>query len=194
LEAQDPYQKLYKTESSHPASEGIYSSSMQFHGSANFYSLAGAETVAWLYADRESSAGYPAVVLNKTGNGITAAFAFDLARSIVYTRQGNPSFSDQDRDGHPFIRATDMFVGWLDLDRIAIPQADEQQRLFVKLIHTLSEGKVPLPRLWYFPGDIISFDCHRRCPSYGSAGRCDDVLKSRAARRAHVDLLFLHPS
>ena len=31
--------------------------------------------------------------------GEAAAFAFDLNRSIVYTRQGNPAWASQNRDG-----------------------------------------------------------------------------------------------
>jgi hypothetical protein len=34
---------------------------------------------------------------------------------------------------------------------VAIPQADEQQRLLVNLIHFLGTPKKPLPRFWYFP-------------------------------------------
>src|SRR6266498_276234 len=141
-----------KMEPEYPASEGINSSSLQYHGSANLYPLAGAQSVAWLYKDRETSTQYPAITFNQVNNGMAFAFAFDLAKSIVYMRQGNPESSNQEHDGHPFIRATAMIVGWLDLERIGIQQADEQQRLFVKLIYELSQTKIPLPRLWYFPG------------------------------------------
>jgi hypothetical protein len=38
---------------------------------------------------------------------------------------------------------------WVNLDKVQIPQADEQQRLLANLLHLTSA--VPLPRLWYFP-------------------------------------------
>jgi hypothetical protein len=65
-----------------------------------------------------------------TNGGQAAAFTFDLARSIVYTRQGNPVWAGQDRDGIPPIRKNDLFFGgadpdWVNLDKVAIPQADE---------------------------------------------------------------------
>jgi len=123
-----------KTESSHPAGEGINPSTLQFHGSANLYRLAGAQTVAWLYTDRDTSSENPAVTLNVSGDGMTALFAFDLAKSIAYTRQGNPEMINQDVDGLNGVRTVDMFLDWIDLERIEIPQADEQQRLFVHIL------------------------------------------------------------
>jgi LCP family protein required for cell wall assembly len=55
----------------------------------------------------------------------------------VYTRQGNPAWAGLERDGDSdnVIRTGDMFVpsgsqpGWVDMAKVAIPQADEQQRL-----------------------------------------------------------------
>ena len=40
----------------------------------------------------------PAVTLRSVGSGKAAAFAYDLATSIVYTRQGNPAWAGQKRD------------------------------------------------------------------------------------------------
>jgi hypothetical protein len=71
------------------------------------------------------------------GQGQAAAFAYDLATSVVYTRQGNPAWATQERDGFAPIRPDDKFYGnaagdpradWIDLNKVAIPQADEQQR------------------------------------------------------------------
>jgi hypothetical protein len=38
-----------------------------------------------------------------------------------------------------------------DLTKVAIPQADEQQRLLANLVLTLNADRKPLPRFWYFP-------------------------------------------
>ena len=43
--------------------------------------------------------------------GQAAAFTYDLARSVVYTRQGNPAWAGQERDGFAPIRSDDLFFG-----------------------------------------------------------------------------------
>ena len=98
-----------------------------------------------------------------TAGGQAAAFTYDLARSIVYTRQGNPAWVDDKRDGTGAARASapnDLFYGakagdvqpdWVDLDKIDVPQADEQQRLLANLITEMNLDKAPLPRFWYLP-------------------------------------------
>jgi len=180
-----------KTETSHPVSEGINSSTLQFHGDAKTYSLAGAQAIAWLYTDRNTASENPAVAINFHGKGLASIWAFDLAKSIAYTRQGNPKFSNQERDGHPYIRVTDMFVDWVDLERIGIPQADEHQRLFIKVLHELSREKKPLPRLWYFPGNINALlvatgDAH----PISSASAIDDVLKRVEQRNGNMSIYY----
>ena len=95
-----------------------------------------------------------------SNGGQAAAFTYDLARSIVYTRQGNPAWAGQVRDGLSPIRSDDLFFGaaifdpqpdWVDLNKVAIPQADEQQRLLANIITQMNLGKKPLPRFWYLP-------------------------------------------
>ena len=75
-----------------------------------------------------------------TAGGQAAAFTYDLARSVVYTRQGNPAWTGQERDGlapdplrRPLLRRRAR-PNWVDLTKVAIPQADEQQRLLANLI------------------------------------------------------------
>ncbi len=143
---------------------GITDQVIQFHGIANRYSLSGASTVATLYSSATAATTNPAVTVRTVGSngGHAAAFAYDLAKSVVYTRQGNPASAGQERDDDnagPIIRSDDMFVpsetepGWLDMNKVAIPQADEQQRLLANLILTVNRDSMPLPRFWYFPGD-----------------------------------------
>src|SRR4029079_10809203 len=123
---------------------------------------AGATTIATLFSDATTGIGSPAVTIRPVGEqgGQAAAFTFDLARSIVYTRQGNPAWSGQERDGVAPIRSDDLFFGasasdpqpdWVDLNKVAIPQADEQQRLLANLIGFVGQDRKPLPRFWYFP-------------------------------------------
>ncbi len=177
-----------KTEAAHPAAAGIQSSSMQIHGESHLFSLAGAQPVAWLYADRNTAAENPAITLHAFGEGLAAAYAFDLAKSIALMRQGNPKLIDQDNDGLPGVRTVDKFAGWIDLERIHIPQADEQQRLFICLLMFMSRR--PLPRLWYFPEDkksvlIATGDSHMNPANF-----IEDVLSRVEARGGHFTVYY----
>lgn len=146
-----------------PPGVGIVGQPIQFHGTGDLYSLAGASTVATFYSSATTATPYPAVTLRSGigSGGSAAAFTYDLAQSVVYTRQGNPAWSGQARvgQGGP-MRAVDMFFGasasdpqpdWIDLNNVAIPQADEQQRLLANIILALNQSKKPIPRFWYFP-------------------------------------------
>ena len=141
---------------------GIVGQTIQFHGSADRYTAEGAQTVATLYSDASTPTASPAVTLHNVGSngGHAAAFTYDLAKSIVYTRQGNPAWAGQERDGVSPVRSDDMFFGgksgdvqpdWVNLSKVAIPQADEQQRLLTNLIGKMNLSRKPLPRFWFLP-------------------------------------------
>jgi hypothetical protein len=138
---------------------GITDQTIQFHGTADRWATASAQAVASLLSSPTAATGNPAVTLRTVGTqgGHAAAFTYDLGRSVVYTRQGNPAFAGQERDGQAPIRSDDLFWGstaqngYLNLDKVAIPQADEQQRLLVNLLETMNRAHKPLPRFWYFP-------------------------------------------
>ena len=142
--------------------QGIVADTMQFHGAADRYGLNGASTLATLYSSSSTATTAPALTMRDVGanGGRAAAFTYDLARSVVLTRQGNPAWAGQERDGQTPIRSDDLFYGpaagdnqpnWVDLSKVAIPQADEQQRLLANLIGTMTADKKPIPRFWYFP-------------------------------------------
>ncbi|MCH4822772.1 Ig-like domain-containing protein, partial [Gramella lutea] len=131
---------------------GLVGETIQYHSEADLYDLDGATSIATLYSSANSSTSYPAVTINNVGEngGVAAAFTFDLNRSIVYTRQGNPEWNGQERDGQIPRRSNDLFYpDWVDFSKIEIPQADEQQRLLANII--LQNSQKPLPRFWYFP-------------------------------------------
>ncbi|MBI4761650.1 MAG: twin-arginine translocation signal domain-containing protein [Chloroflexota bacterium] len=177
-----------KTDPAHPAAAGINPASLQIHGESHLYTLAGAQPVAWLYADRDTPTENPAITLHTFGEGLAASYAFDLAKSIALMRQGNPKLIDQDNDGLEGVRTVDKFVGWIDLERIHIPQADELQRLFVNLLARLS--RMPLPRLWYFPADkktvlIATGDSHMNPANF-----IEDVLTRVEARGGHFTVYY----
>ena len=134
---------------------------MQFHGTADRYTLNGATGVATLYSNATTSTTNPAVTLRSVGTngGQVAAFTFDLARSVIATRQGNPAWAGQDRDGvdaepvqRPVLRrqpATD----WVNLAKVAHP-AGRRAAAAARQPDRRDErrDRLPLPRFWYFPG------------------------------------------
>ena len=133
---------------------GIVNQTMQFHGTANRYTLNGATSLATLYSGPNTATTNPAVTRRSVGSngGMAICFAYDLARSIVYTRQGNPSQAALDSDANAPIRPNDLFFpDYVNLDKVAIPQADEQQRLLANIIIQSNLSKKPLPRFWYMP-------------------------------------------
>ena len=163
-DAGDLSQGYIGIDTSSPPGAGITGATMQFHGTADLHALsAGTRAVATLYSDATRPTPQPAVTLRSVGSsgGQAAAFAYDLARSVVWTRQGNPAWAGQKRDGQDGpIRSDDLFFGakagdvqpdWVNLDKVAIPQADEQQRLLANLITEMSSDRMPLPRFWYLP-------------------------------------------
>ena len=72
-----------------------------------------------------------------------------------------------------------FYPDWVNLDKVAIPQADEQQRLLANLIIQMNYGKLPLPRFWYFPRGleavvIMTGDNHGISPN--AAARFDQYV------------------
>jgi len=143
-----------------PGGAGLVQQPIQFHGNAEQWIAPNATILAWLYKDSRTATDFPAVSSISFGSGTVIVFSYDLAKSVVYTRQGNPQWSGVERDGLPPVRSDDLFYGasekdrepeWVDPHNIAIPQADVQQRLLSNLIVLASLDKTPLPHFWYLP-------------------------------------------
>ena len=142
------------------AGAGLVHETIQFHGPTSLYPIRNGTVVATLYNNATTATPFPAIGMIHFGQGEVVFFSYDLARSVIYTRQGNPKWSGMERDGIPPIRSDDLFYGasasdpepdWVDPQKIGIPQADVQQRLLANLI-TLSHGsEMPLPHFWYLP-------------------------------------------
>ena len=186
---------------------GIVPDSIQFHGPADLYTLSGATAYATLYSSVTTPTSAPAVTWINTGAGQAAAFVYDLARSVVWTRQGNPAWSGQQRNGfidptsgQSFfqIRSDDLYYGnsssdpepdWVNLDKVQIPQADEQQRLLVNLIEQMNASTRPLPRFWYLPSGfkaavLMTGDDHG---NGGTSGRFDQYIAASPANCSVAD-------
>lgn len=172
---------------------GIYTETMQYHGGAHeLTTLAGTTTVATLFSDRTTPTPHAAVTSRSVGSGIAAAIAYDLPASIIATRQGNLAWENQQRDGAGGpVRSSDLFAGasaidpqddWVDFARIEVPQADEQQRLFAKLLAS-APNATPLPRLWYLPRQlraalVMTGDGHAVTAVQDRIDRMDDMSPS----------------
>jgi hypothetical protein len=172
---------------------GIVNQTIQYHGSADLYTLipgSGSTSLATLYSSATATTSTPAVTMRNVGvnGGRAIAFAYDLARSVVYTRQGNPAWAGTKRDGQPGpIRSDDLYFGnaagdpqsdWVDFNKISIPQADEQQRLLANIILQSNLHRKPLPRFWYLPRGlkaaiIMTGDDHS---NNGTEGRFNQYL------------------
>ena len=175
---------------------GLVGETMQFHGAADLYTVNGSTPIATLYSGATTATSAPAVTLRAVGLGQAAAFTYDLARSIVYTRQGNRAWSGQERDGIDPIRSDDLFYGqasfdpetdWIDFNKVQIPQADEQQRLLTNLILQMNLRNKPLPRFWFLPSGfkaavVMTGDDHA---NGGTAGRFDAYI---AASRSNCSV------
>jgi hypothetical protein len=185
--------------------KGIVGQTIQFHGSANLYSQGGATAIATLYSGVSTPTTSPAVTLANAGAGQAAAFTYDLAKSVVMLRQGNPTWSGQDRDGYvdpeqltTEIRANDLFYGnasfdpqpdWVNLSKVQIPQADEQQRLLTNLIQLMNTSRKPLPRFWYLPSGfkaavVMTGDEHG---GNGTGARFDTYISESPANCSVAD-------
>jgi hypothetical protein len=149
------------TNPQHPLAAGIVPSPLSIHVQAGLYPPDGADVVARL----DDPEAHPAVFIRALGKGMVVAWAYDLAENIVLTRQGNPAMASG-ADYKPLQRPVDLFSSWIDFDRLQYPQADEQQRLLANIITWLCKDDLPLPRLWYFPGQarcllVATSDSHR---------------------------------
>ena len=168
---------------------------MQFHGAADRYTLNGATSVADLYTTASAATTAPAVTMRNVGSqgGRAAAFTYDLAKSVVQTRQGNPAWAGPGARRHradpvrrPLLRRRrrrSRSPTGSTSSKVAIPQADEQQRLLVNLLGTLTADKKPIPRFWYLPRGlkaavIMTGDDHA---GGGTAGRFDQFRAASPA-------------
>ncbi len=142
-------------DSSTDQGKGITSEAMQFHGPSDVYTLSSAKSIATIFADNAANTGTPGVVSHTYGEGHGIAFLYNLPKSIVYTRQGNPLFAGIEKDGILGLRAMDLFTdGWVDTSKNTLNQADQQMAFLSHCIESLSQYAKPLPHFWYFPDSL----------------------------------------
>ena len=169
---------------------GIVNQTIQYHGPADIYKmLPGTISFATLYSSANTGTVNPAITATNVGTqgGKAIAFAFDLPKSVVLTRQGNMVWAGQNRDGQSGpVRSDNLFFpNYVDFNKIQIPQADELQHLLTNIILLSSLHRKPLPHLWLLPGDhkavvIMTGDDHNNgsySGSSGTAGRFNQYIQ-----------------
>ncbi len=160
--------------------------SLQLHAPADRYALEAAATeIGRLYSDATTPTVFPAIA----AKGKAVAFTYDLGRAVAGLRQGRST--GLTRAGVPVSTTHQLYDGWLDLNRSAVMQADEQTRLFAIIIEALMRssgvsdaGALPLPRTWYFPQRarsvlMVTADAHANPYSYFTA--LSDTVKANGA-------------
>ncbi len=135
--------------------KGLTGSLFRVHSRGEIYANEQAEVIATFHADTLAGKNYPAVVSHNYGEGTAVAFLYNLPENIVYSRQGNPYYAGEEKDGINGLRAMDLFTGgWVDTTSNTLNPDDEQMHLLSHCIeHSLAES-LPLPRLWYFPDTL----------------------------------------
>ena len=126
---------------------------LQVRGVTDLYTLKGAEAIAYISSIPTYPTQYPAISLNRYGEGLAACYAFDLAQCVVRLHQGNREKAggdnlDYNADGK--LTPSDLFTGELDYSFRLIPQADVHQDILTALIEKMHRN-IPLPRVWHFP-------------------------------------------
>ena len=185
---------------------GLSAQSLQYHGDADDYALAGATALGFLWNSVDEPSTNPAITRHRFGAGQAAAWTFDLARSVVLTRQGNPAWKDSESDGvlgvvagGPYLptqyRPLDMFARfdgrmWFERSRLRTPQADEQQRCLANLI--LAMAATPLPRLWYLPNAGTALIVNTGDACYADTQQVSETIDAAAAAGGTFSTYLLH--
>ena len=174
---------------------GIVGETIQFHGTADRYTLSGATTRRDALLRRDDRDPEPRRhaaqrrLERRPGRGLHLR-PRPLGRLHAPGQPGLGRPGARRRAGP--IRSDDLFFGaaagdsqpdWVDLNKVAIPQADEQQRLLANLIRHMNVDRKPLPRFWYFPrGEkaavVMTGDDHG---NGGTAGRFDQYKATSPA-------------
>ena len=172
---------------------GIVSQTIQFHGTADRYTLNGASALATLYSNATTATANPAVTTRTVGAGgqrpsptILRGRLYTRARAIPHGRDRNATDSHHRSSGRMTCTSArkvgDVKPDYVDFNKIAIPQADEQQRFLWNIILNMNAAKKPLPRFWYFPRMlpavvVMTGDDHA---NNGTAPRFDEYLSASA--------------
>ena len=170
---------------------GLVGETIQFHGTADRYDLGrrhrGPGHACGRRVDRHDQPGRHAAQRRvRTAGRWPPSPTTSPARSSTPARGTRPGpATSATASSPPILRSDDLFFpDWVDLTKVQIPQADEQQRLLANLIEQVNRDVMPLPRFWYFPrGEkavvVMTGDDHA---GNGTPGQFDWAIGSQPAR------------
>ena len=186
-----PTATCWSTPRTRPA-PGIVGETMQFHGTADRYTLNGATHGRDALFDRgdrdRQSGGHGSQRRDARRAGGGVHLRPRAIGRLHAAGQSRPGPARSATASAP-LRSDDLFFGgaqadYVDLNKVAIPQADEQQRLLANLIGFMNADRKPLPRFWYFPRGlkavvVMTGDDHA---NNGTAGRFNIYNGGQPAR------------
>ncbi len=162
---------------------GIVSQTMQFHGTADRYTSPARAPIATLYSDAEHRDEQPrrhgpqrsgrAAARRRRSPTTWRGRSSTRVRAIPRGRAR--SVTAWRRSVLTTCSSAAAQADWVDRSKVAIPQADEQQRLLANLIQFVNADRKPLPHFWYLPRGlkaavVMTGDDHG---NNGTAGRFD---------------------
>jgi len=130
---------------------GLADRAVQVPSDGDLYEVVDGEVVARISLSLRGEGAYPAIVVRRVGDGLAAAYTYDLVEAVVTLRQGRRELAGVDADGSGVVKPNDMFIGLLDPRLRWVPQADVHMRTLSRLLERVLGPSKPLPRLWYFP-------------------------------------------
>lgn len=145
-----------RIDTSRAPGRGLPAEPMRVHGASDIVRPASDVQIVATVDDAAQAVPAPLVTVREVGanGGTVAAFTFDLAQSVMLTRQGNPAWAGQESDGvHP-LRPNELFQAedtYLEHGTVGIPIADEQMRLLSSILGHATVEDGPMPKSWYFP-------------------------------------------
>ena len=166
---------------------------IQFHGTADRYALTGRPPSRRCTRDATTATTNPAVTMRPSAQRRAAAVSPTTSR-VRSSRPARATRRGRARSATARsipIRSDDLFYGaaaddpqtdWVNLDKVQIPQADEQQRLLVNLIETHG-GVEPAAATSGTSRDdakAVVVMTERRPRNGGTAGRFDTYLADSA--------------
>lgn len=132
---------------------GLYDGGVQIIVPAVGWSMTTAANVSLLAEVRTRQPRFtadriPGAVKAELGQGTAILWSYDLPHAVARLRLGDPTRADLCLGGLDGIyRPGELFIGQLDPEQGAVPQADVQTAFLGRAIELLA----PQPRLWYYP-------------------------------------------
>ena len=146
-----------------PAGSGIDGQTLQFHGTADRYTLGRPLRSRRCTRTRRRRPRTPPSRCGRSGRAAgrpPRSRSTWRARWSTRAREIRPGRARSATARRTASGPNDLFYGakagdvqpdWVDMCKVDVPQADEQQRLLANLVTRMNLDRSPLPRFWYLP-------------------------------------------